>query len=92
MRVRNKLKQLYRRLFYQKNRFIQQQQTTVIWDTQLWQTTCKSSKDKTGNSSIEEKGKLQTKSPLKETVSLKDSGFFSLAELLPGEKFPSSSQ
>ena len=58
VRVRNKLKQLYSRLFYQKNRFIQERQTIVIWDTRQCKPHAHPAKKKTGNSSVEEKGKL----------------------------------
>ena len=40
------LKQYSSQLFYQQNWFIWEHQSTAIEDTQLWQTTCKSSKAK----------------------------------------------
>lgn len=32
--------------YYQKNRFIQEQQRIAVWDRQLWEIACKSGKAK----------------------------------------------
>ena len=61
VRVRNKLKQLYSRLFYQKNRFIQERQTIVIWDTRQCKPHAHPAKKKDGKLFRRREGKVINK-------------------------------